>query len=302
MESLENSEHYSGFVNIIGCPNVGKSSLINAIMGFKLNIVTPKAQTTRQRILAIYNEPNYQIIFSDTPGIIQKPSYKLHDRMLKYIEQTFQDADVMLLMIDAKNPCNIPDEYIKRLNISEVPVFVVINKIDLVDTSTLAGIEQQWQNLLPNANIRTISALHHTGVKELLEEIKKYMPASPPYYSKEDITDKSERFIVSEVIREKILLLYREEIPYVVEVVVNSFKESDKMIRIQADIIVERDTQKMIIIGEQGRAIKQLGIFARQSLEEFFKKKIYLELYVKVEKNWRNNEAKLNYFGYRPTD
>lgn len=302
MKVSDDSDHYAGYVNIIGCPNVGKSSLINAIMGFKLNIVTPKAQTTRHRILAIYNEPNYQIIFSDTPGIIQKPSHQLHQRMLQYAEETFQDADIMMLMIDAQKPCAIPDEYIERLNHCEFPVFVIINKIDLVDNSTLLSLEKQWQTLLPKAIIRKISAINNTGVKELLEEIKKHIPKSPPYYAKDDITDKSERFIVSEIIREKILLLYREEIPYVVEVIVNSFKESEKIIHIQADIIVERETQKMIIIGEKGKSIKQLGIVARKELEVFFKKQIYLELYVKVEKNWRNNANKLNYFGYRSVE
>lgn len=295
-------EHKCGFVNIIGCPNAGKSSLINAIIGFKLNIVTPKAQTTRHRILAIYNEPDYQIIFSDTPGIIQKPSNELHQIMLQYIEQSFQDADVMILLIDAYKPCDIPTEYIERLKSSMQPVIVAINKIDLVSEDVLSKIEKEWRDTLPNAIIKKISALHGTGVKELLEEIKPLLPVHPPYYDKEDITDKTERFIVSEIIREKILLLYREEVPYVVEVVVNSFKEEEKIIRIQADIIVERNTHKMIIIGEKGKAIKQLGINARKDLEAFFNKQVYLELYVKVEKNWRNNKAKLNAFGYRETE
>ncbi|GAB4201241.1 MAG: GTPase Era [Bacteroidia bacterium] len=295
-------EHKCGFVNIIGCPNAGKSSLINAIIGFKLNIVTPKAQTTRHRILAIYNEPDYQIIFSDTPGIIQKPSNELHQRMLQYIEQSFQDADVMILLIDAHKPCEIPTEYIERLNSSIQPVIIAINKIDLVSEDVLSKIEKEWRDKLPNAIIKKISALYGTGVKELLEEIKPLLPVHPPYYDKEDITDKTERFIVSEIIREKILLLYREEVPYVVEVVVNSFKEEEKIIRIQVDIIVERNTHKMIIIGEKGKAIKQLGINARKDLEAFFKKQIYLELYVKVEKNWRNNKTKLNTFGYRETE
>lgn len=293
------SEHKCGFVNIIGCPNAGKSSLINTIMGFKLNIVTPKAQTTRHRILAIYNEPDYQIVFSDTPGIIQKPSNELHQRMLQYIEQSFQDADVMLLLIDAHKPCEIPEEYIERLKVCEYPLIVAINKIDLVKEEALASIETQWRNILPDALVLKISALLGTGVKELLEKIKTLLPVSPPYYEKDDVTDKTERFIVSEIIREKILLLYKEEIPYSAEVIVNSFKEDEKIIRIQADIIVERETQKMIIIGEKGKAIKQLGIAARKDLEAFFKKQIYLELYVKVEKNWRNNKNKLSYFGYK---
>lgn len=299
MELLSSTQHKCGFVNIIGCPNAGKSSLINAIMGFKLNIVTPKAQTTRHRILAIYNEPDYQIIFSDTPGIVQKPSNELHKRMLEFIEQTFQDADIMLLLIDAYKPCDIPAEYIERLKVLEVPVIVAINKIDLVNEETLHWLENEWRNILPNAVIKKISALHHTGVQDLLDEIKNLLPASPPYYEKDDITDKTERFIVSEIIREKILLLYKEEIPYAVEIIVNSFKEDEKIIRIQADIIVERETQKAIIIGEKGKAIKQLGIAARKDLEAFFKKQIYLELHVKVEKNWRNNAGKLNYFGYK---
>lgn len=298
MENLS-EKHYCGFVNIIGCPNAGKSTLINAIMGFKLNIVTPKAQTTRQRILAIYNEPHYQIIFSDTPGIIQKPSYELHQKMLKYIDQTFEDADIMILLIDAHKPCDIPNEYIERLKVCDFPVFVVINKIDLVSEEKIKQLENEWKTLLPNATIKKISALNQTGIKELMETIKSLLKEGPPFYDKDDITDKTERFIVSEVIREKILLLYKEEVPYAAEVIVNSFKEDDKMIRIQADIIVERETQKMIIIGEKGKAIKQLGIAARKELEAFFKKQIYLELYVKVEKNWRNNKVILNRFGYK---
>lgn len=293
------SLHRSGFVNIIGCPNAGKSSLVNAIMGFKLNIVTPKAQTTRHRILAIYNEEEYQIIFSDTPGIIQKPSNELHQRMLQYIDESFQDGDVILLIIDAHKPCPIPEGYIDKLKKLKCPLFVVINKIDIVKEEQTSRLETEWKNILPDARIRKISALTGAGVKELINEIKSILPISPPYYAKDDITDKTERFIVSEIIREKILLLYKEEIPYAAEVIVNTFKEDEKIIRIQADIIVERDTQKMIIIGEKGRAIKQLGISARKELEQFFKKQVYLELYVKVEKNWRNNPNQLNYYGYK---
>lgn len=200
---LTTQKHYAGYVNIIGCPNAGKSSLVNAIMGFKLNIVTPKAQTTRHRILAIYNEPNYQIIFSDTPGIVQKPSNELHHKMLQYIDQAFQDADVLLLLIDAHKPCDIPTEYIERFKASLVPVFVVINKIDLVKEDIINRIEREWKEQLPNAHILKISALIGTGVKELLNEIKNYIPESPPYFDKENITDKTERFIVSEIIREK---------------------------------------------------------------------------------------------------
>lgn len=301
MEQAVPVKHFCGFVNIIGCPNAGKSSLVNAIMGFKLNIVTPKAQTTRHRILAIYNEPHYQIIFSDTPGIIQKPSNQLHQKMLQYIEQSFQDADVMLLIIDAHKPCIIPDEYIEKLKTCPYPTIVAINKIDLVKEDTLLKIEQEWKSILPKAFIHKISALYKTGIDELLQRIKSLLPSSPPYYEKDDITDKTERFIASEIIREKILLLYKEEIPYAVEVIINSFKEDEKIIRIQADIIVERESQKRIIIGEKGKAIKQLGITSRKELEVFFKKQVYLELYVKIEKNWRNNKNKLNYFGYRDT-
>lgn len=296
------NKHYSGFVNIIGCPNAGKSTLLNAILKFKLSIVTHKAQTTRHRILGIYNEPDYQIVFSDTPGIVQRPSNELHQKMLQYIEQTFQDADVMLLLIDAHKPCEIPDEYIQRLKNSLYPVIVVINKIDLVKENVLASTENQWKTNLPNAIIKKISALKGEGVDDLVNTIKQLLPENPPYFEKDDITNRTERFIVSEIIREKILLLYKEEIPYACEVIVNSFKEDEKIIRIQADIIVERDSQKMIIIGEKGSAIKQLGIAARKDLEAFFKKQIYLELFVKVEKNWRNNKNKLNYFGYKDAE
>jgi GTP-binding protein Era len=296
------NKHYSGFVNIIGCPNAGKSTLLNAILKFKLSIVTHKAQTTRHRILGIYNEPDYQIVFSDTPGIVQRPSNELHQKMLQYIEQAFQDADVMLLLIDAHKPCEIPDEYIQRLKNSLYPVIVVINKIDLVSEDVLVSIENQWKKNLPNAIIKKISALKGDGVDDLVNTIKQLLPENPPYFEKDDITNRTERFIVSEIIREKILLLYKEEIPYACEVIVNSFKEDEKIIRIQADIIVERDSQKMIIIGEKGSAIKQLGIAARKDLEAFFKKQIYLELFVKVEKNWRNNKNKLNYFGYKDAE
>jgi len=296
------NKHYSGFVNIIGCPNAGKSTLLNSILKFKLSIVTHKAHTTRHRILGIYNEPDYQIVFSDTPGIVQKPSHELHNRMLQYIEQTFQDADVMLLLIDAHKPCEIPDEYIQRLKNSLYPVIVAINKIDLVSEDTLVSIENQWKNNLPNAIIKKISALKGDGVDDLVNTIKQLLPEHPPYFEKDDITNRTERFIVSEIIREKILLLYREEIPYACEVIVNSFKEDEKIIRIQADIIVEKESQKVIIIGEKGTAIKKLGISARKDLEEFFNKQVYLELYVKVEKNWRNDKNKLNYFGYRDVE
>lgn len=300
--SADAEKHYAGFVNIIGCPNAGKSTLINGLMGFKLNIVTPKAQTTRHRILAIYNEANYQIIFSDTPGIIQKPSNELHQKMLKYIDQSFQDADVMILLIDAHKPCTIPNEYIERLKVCDYPLIVVINKIDLVSAEKITQIEREWQSILPKALIRKISALLGTGVKELVQDIKNMLTESPPYFEKDEITTRTERFIVSEIIREKILLLYKEEVPYSAEVLVNSFKEDEKIIRIQADIIVERETQKMIMIGEKGKAIKQLGIAARKDLEAFFKKQIHIELYVKVEKNWRNNKHKLNYFGYKDVE
>jgi GTP-binding protein Era len=252
--------------------------------------------------LGIYNEPDYQIVFSDTPGIVQKPSHELHQKMIQYIEQTFQDADVMLLLIDAHKPCEIPDEYIQRLKNSLYPVIVVINKIDLVKENVLVSIENQWKTNLPNAIIKKISALKGEGIDDLVNTIKQLLPENPPYFEKDDITNRTERFIVSEIIREKILLLYKEEIPYACEVIVNSFKEDEKIIRIQADIIVERDSQKMIIIGEKGSAIKQLGIAARKDLEAFFKKQIYLELFVKVEKNWRNNKNKLNYFGYKDVE
>ena len=300
--SADAAKHYAGFVNIIGCPNAGKSSLINCFMGFKLNIVTPKAQTTRHRILAIYNEPNCQIIFSDTPGIIQKPTYELHHKMLKYIDQSFQDADVMILLIDAHKPCAVPNEYLERLNTCHYPLIVVINKMDLVSEEKITALQREWKSILPKALVRTTSALLGTGVKELLQDIKSMLPESPPYFEKDEITTSTERFIVSEIIREKIFFLYREEIPYSAEVLVNSFKEDEKVIRIQADIIVERETQKMIIIGEKGKAIKQLGIVARKDLEAFFKKHIHLELYVKVEKNWRNNKHQLNKFGYKEVE
>ncbi len=298
----DSDKHYCGYVNIIGCPNVGKSTLINALIGFKLNIVTPKAQTTRQRILAIYNEPQYQIVFSDTPGIVQNPSYELHRRMLQYIEESFTDADIMILLIDCANTCTIPSEYITRLKSSPYPVIVALNKIDRVNEKKLHILETEWQTNLPNAKLIKVSALNKIGLDLLMNEIKSHIPESPPYFDKDNITDKNERFIVSEVIREKILLFYKEEIPYSCEVIVNAFKESEELLKIQADILVERDSQKGILIGNKGLALTKLGTEARKDLEQFFNKKIFLQLFVKVEKNWRNNPGKLNHFGYRQSE
>ena len=287
----------SGFVNIIGNPNVGKSTFLNAMLDYDLAITTPKAQTTRHRILGIDTGEDYQIIYSDTPGII-KPAYELQQYMMQSVKEAVDDADILLLMV-TPDETEIKDEkFLEEIKKAQVPVFVLINKIDTTDQAGLEKAVESWQQKLPNAKIFPISALHRFGLDEVKKQIIENLPENPPYFDGDQITDRPERFLVSEKIREKILKYYKKEIPYSVEVVTEEFKETDDQIRIRATIYVERDSQKGIIIGKGGSALKRMGMEARKDLEELFGKKIYLELYVKVRKNWRKDDTWLKNFGY----
>ena len=294
---MEENNYKSGFVNIIGNPNVGKSTLMNKLIGERLSIITSKAQTTRHRILGIVNDENHQIVFSDTPGIIQ-PNYNLQSSMMKFVRSAFQDADVFLYMVEIGEKSLKDKSFFERLKNTDVPILLLINKID---TSNQEGVEnavKHWQEELPKAKIIPISALEGFGVENIMNEIKAMLPEGTPFFPKDALTDKPERFFVSEIIREKILLNYQKEIPYSVEVVVESFKEEEAIIRIGAIINVARETQKGIIIGHQGKALKKVGTQARKDLETFFGKKVFLELFVKVTKNWRDNDQDLKRFGY----
>lgn len=291
--------HKAGFVNIVGNPNVGKSTLMNLFVGEKISIATFKAQTTRHRIMGIVNTPEAQIVFSDTPGVL-KPNYKLQESMLAFSESALQDADVLLYVTDVvENPEKNMDFLAKVARMS-VPVLLLINKIDQSDQKTLGDIVEKWHGLLPNAEILPISAKNKFGTEMLLKRILELLPDSPPYFDKDQLTDKPARFFVSEIIREKILLYYDKEIPYSVEVSVERFKEDEKHIHINAVIYVERDSQKGIIIGHQGVALKKVSTESRKALEKFFGKPIYLEVFVKVDKDWRSSERELNHFGYNP--
>jgi len=290
--------HKAGFVNIIGCPNVGKSTLLNALVGQKLSIITSKAQTTRHRIMGIVNENDYQIIFSDTPGIL-KPNYKLHEKMMRFVADAMEDADIFLLITDIFEDIALEESYIQKLQKVTQPILLLINKIDLADEPKLHTKVAEWTAKLPNAEIVPISALLNVNVSMVMKRILDLLPEHAPFYDKEQLTDKPERFFVSEIIREKILMNYQKEIPYSTEVVVESFKEDEKIIRIEAVIYVERDSQKGIIIGHKGEAIKKVGTQARADAETFFGKHIHLELFVKVDKDWRTNENRLKRFGYQ---
>ena len=290
-------EHKAGFVNIIGCPNVGKSTLMNALVGERLSIITSKAQSTRHRIMGIVSDKNYQIVFSDTPGII-KPVYKLQEKMMHFVINAFTDADVFLLITDVFEDIQLEDSYLNKLQKTKTPILLLINKIDI---ATQAQLEEKlilWREKLPNAEMMAISALEKFNIDKIMGRIIELLPNGNAFYSKEEFTDKSERFFVSEIVREKILLNYKKEIPYSVEVVVNSFSDEEKIIKIQVDILVERDSQKGIIIGDKGTALKRVGIQSRKDMEVFFKKQIYLELFVKVDKDWRSNDTRLKNFGY----
>ena len=289
--------HKAGYINIIGNPNVGKSSLMNALVGERLSIITSKAQTTRHRILGIVNEEDYQLIFSDTPGII-KPAYKLQENMMDFVYSAFQDADVLLYMVEIGENRLKDQNLFERLQNTKTPLLLLINKIDTADQNYVLDQIAYWQEQLPNATIFPLSALNKFNIDTLMNCIKDLLPECPPYFEKDALTDKSERFFVCETIREKILKYYKKEIPYSVEVEVEEFKEEVDIIRIRSIIYVIRDSQKGIIIGHQGKSLKKVGSLARRDLEKFFQKKIFLELYVKVNKDWRNDDNQLKRFGY----
>lgn len=293
----EITPHKSGFVNIIGCPNVGKSTLMNALVGERLSIITSKAQTTRHRIMGIVSDENYQIVFSDTPGII-KPLYKLQEKMMQFVITALNDADLFLYITDVFEDIQLEDSYLEKLQKTQTPILLLINKVDIATQAQLEESLLKWRERLPLAEIMAISALEKFNIDKIMSRIIELLPAGDAYYDKEEFTDKSERFFVSEIVREKILLNYKKEIPYSVEVIVNSFKEEEKIIRIQVDILVERDSQKGIIIGDKGSALKRVGTAARKDMEIFFKKQVFLELFVKVDKDWRSNDKRLKNFGY----
>ena len=294
--------HRSGFVNIIGNPNVGKSTLMNALLGERMSIITHKPQTTRHRIIGIWNDDDYQIVFSDTPGIIEDPHYKMQESMNNYAFSTFEDADVMIYMTDVMEKQEITEKLHQRLTNLKVPIFLLVNKIDKSNQEKVMEVIEFWKVRLSISKVFPISALEKHGTDHVLSEIKDVLPEGPPYYPKDQLTDKSERFFVSEIIREKILELYHQEIPYSCEVIVVSFKEgesrSGKIIRISAEIYVSRKTQKSILIGKNGTMIKKLGTEARKSIETFLDEKVFLELRVKVKENWRDDERLLRHFGY----
>ena len=291
--------HKAGFVNIVGNPNVGKSTLMNQLVGERISIATFKAQTTRHRIMGIVNTPEAQIVFSDTPGVL-KPNYKLQESMLAFSESALQDADVLLYVTDVVENPEKNKDFLEKVVRMTVPVLLLINKIDQSDQKALGDIVEKWYELLPNAEILPVSAKNKFGIDLLLKRILELLPDSPPYFDKDQLTDKPARFFVSEIIREKILLYYDKEIPYSVEVSVEQFKEDLKHIHINAVIYVERDSQKGIIIGHQGVALKKVSTESRKALEKFFGKSIFLEVFVKVDKDWRSSERELNHFGYNP--
>jgi GTP-binding protein Era len=290
-------KHKAGFVNIIGNPNVGKSTLMNAFVGEKLSIITSKAQTTRHRIFGIVNGDNFQVILSDTPGII-KPAYELQESMMGFVKSAFEDADVLIYMLEIGEKELKDEAFFNKITSSKIPVLLLINKIDTSFQEQLEEQMQFWKEKVPNAEIYPISALTNFNIPEIFNRILELLPESPAFYPKDQLTDKPERFFVNEAIREKILLNYKKEIPYAVEVETEEFFEDEKIIRIRSVIMVERDTQKGIIIGHKGAALKRVGVQARKDLEKFFGKQIHIELYVKVNKNWRSNQNQLKRFGY----
>ena len=288
--------HKAGFVNIIGKPNVGKSTLMNELVGEKLSIITSKKQTTRHRILGIVNEDEYQIIFSDTPGYL-KPDYKLQESMMKFVEDALLDADVFLY-ITAADEREEDDEIVGKLQHTDVPVIIVINKLDLTDQKKIEKLYDSWQKKIPKAKVLPVSALHKFNVDTLFKLILELIPENPPYYPKDELTDKTMRFFVSEIIREKIFLHYHQELPYSSEVIIDTYKEDDNLIKIMAYIFVVRESQKGIILGHEGKAIKKAATAARLDIEEFVGKKVFLEIRVKVSKDWRDDPKKLKHFGY----
>ena len=293
-------KHQAGFVSIIGRPNVGKSTLMNAMIGENLSIITSKAQTTRHRILGIMNGENFQIVYSDTPGIL-KPGYKLQEYMLKFARTAISDADIVLYITDIEVSAEREREQIERLQKLKVPILLLINKIDLSNMEQVNSLMKEWRNALPEATVIPISALEKFNLEKVFALILENLPESPPYYPKDELTDKSERFFVSEIIREKILINFHQEIPYSVEVEVERFKESEKIINISCFIYVERDSQKGILIGHQGKGLKKVGSQARADIEDFLGKKVFLETRVKVKKDWRNDGRFLKQSGYNPS-
>ena len=291
--------HKAGFVNIVGNPNVGKSTLMNQLVGEKISIATFKAQTTRHRIMGIVNTEDMQIVFSDTPGVL-KPNYKMQEMMLQFSESALADADILLYVTDVIEKPEKNTDFLEKVAKMQIPVILLINKIDESDQKTLVTLVEKWHGLLPKAEILPISAKNKFGTDTLMKRVKELLPESPAYFDKDQLTDKPAKFFVSEIIREKILRYYDKEVPYSVEVVVEHFKEDEKKIHINAVIYVERDSQKGIIIGHQGQALKKVSTEARKSLEKFFDKKIYLETFVKVDKDWRNSQKELGNFGYNP--
>jgi len=290
--------HRAGFVNIVGNPNVGKSTLSNRLVGERLSIITSKAQTTRHRIMGIVNGDDYQIVFSDTPGVL-KPKFRLQQSMLEYSTGALVDADVLLYVTDVVESPTKNQDFLDRVAKEKIPILLVINKIDLLKgNDDLMRIIDQWKVLLPSAEVFPTSALENFNVDNIMKRIVELLPESPPYFGKDALTDRSSRFFVTEIVREKILLTYDKEVPYATQVIVEKFDESDNAIHIMAVIYVERDSQKGIIIGHQGKMLKRVGILARKDIEKFFDKKVFLELFVKVEKDWRNQENKLRAFGY----
>ena len=290
--------HKAGFVNIVGNPNVGKSTLMNALLGERISIATFKAQTTRHRIMGIYNTEDMQIVFSDTPGVL-KPAYKLQESMLNFSTSALADADVLLYVTDVVEMPDKHGDFIAKVAKMDVPVLLLVNKIDLVDQEKLVKVVEEWSALLPQAEVIPISAKSKFNVDYVMKRVQALLPDSPPYFGKDQWTDKPARFFVTEIIREKILLYYDKEIPYSVEVVVEQFKEDEKKIHINAVIYVERESQKGIIIGHQGKALKKVATEARRSLAKFFGKTIYLETFVKVDKDWRSSDKELRNFGYQ---
>ena len=296
----QSCNHKSGFVNIVGNPNVGKSTLMNALVGERLSIITSKAQTTRHRILGIVNGEDFQMVYSDTPGVLS-PNYRLQEKMLEFSRSALVDADVLLYVTEPQDTIDRNADFVekvKRMSAADTRVFLIINKIDLTTQDTLERLVEFWHTQLPEAEIFPISAQERFGVAQLFDAIKDALPVGPPFFPKDQLTDKSERFFVNEIIREKILLNYDKEIPYSVEVEVESFQEEEYIIRISAVIYCERDSQKGILIGKAGSALKRVGSLARKDIEEFFQKPVFLQLFVKVDRDWRSNSGRLKHYGY----
>jgi GTP-binding protein Era len=289
--------HKAGFVNIIGNPNAGKSTLMNALVGERISIITSKAQTTRHRIMGIVNGDDFQIVYSDTPGIL-KPQYKLQEGMMQFVSAALADADILLLVVDLTDDKSIEPETFQRIKKASVPILVLLNKTDLVVNSKIEEEEKRWRRLLPESEIMTVSALTGKNTEEIFKKIISLLPEHPAYYPKDELTDKPEKFFVAEIIREKILRNFQQEIPYSVEIVVEEFKESEVIIKIAATIYVERESQKGILLGHGGKAIKKLGTDARLDIEKFLLKKVFLQLFIKVDKDWRDSERQLKRYGY----